>query len=325
SIIGFSPIIAVNLSLYGLYTFYIHVSSESRSWICAWKDSCSSIVSRLRLQTYGPLIRCSFYYMKLLLRMLSEPEKFNYKGWTQAGLVILSSYLYVRWSSMLEVLTLLLNLLGWICFMSLCARHNDMKSEGRGMPISVSATPDNYYKKSETVSTSLSYTNENARPFKRSLTWQKRRFGRDETEKKSEERKMSNEKTEPKSSKKDKKEIKEKDVVKGVNKVTKEEIKVAKVDEKFKKPKEEANKTDHVIEKTQIIELKPAASGTAVDEAKTQMEISKPGSSRSIDINDKVAAVPGETLALLAAAEQMAMNDKGDYDNFGPPEAKVEK
>ncbi|VDK56439.1 unnamed protein product [Cylicostephanus goldi] len=153
--------------------------------------------------------------------------------------------------------------------MSLCVRHNDLKSEGRGMPISGRAVA---VQKSDPVSTSRS-TN-----FKRSL-WQKKRFGRDEPEKKVEERKSSDEKTEPKSSSKENKEKKEKEPIKGVNKVTKEEIKVAKVDENLKKTKEKATKTDHAIEQTQIVELKPTASVTAVDEGNTQMEVSKPSSS----------------------------------------------
>ncbi|CAJ0588334.1 unnamed protein product [Cylicocyclus nassatus] len=222
---------------------------------------------------------------------------------------------------MLEVLILLLNLLGWICFMSLCARHNELKSEGRGMPRGAS-THDSNVKSSESGSSPASYANENQQHhFKKTLTWQKKRFGRDDPEKKVDERKSSDEKTEPKSSRREKKEEKEKDAIKAVNKVTKEKIKTGKFG-KANKAKESAVKTDHTIEKTQMVELKSTTSGR-VDEAKTQMELARPSSSRSTDINKDVA-VPGETLALLAAAEQMA-DDKGDYDNFGPPEAKLEK
>ncbi|VDM70735.1 unnamed protein product [Strongylus vulgaris] len=208
---------------------------------------------------------------------------------------------------MVELLTLLLSVFGWTFYMSLCAKQKELKSEGRGMPISTRIAGDSWTKKSEPVSpaTSLSNTTENTRPLKKPLSWERRkRFSRDENEKKSEgttEKKASDEKTEGKSSKKEQKEKE--------GKPNKEENKAIKVEEKSKKAPEAEKpiKTDRTIgEKTEQMDLKPTASATKLKDGASSRE----------------AKLPGETLALLAAAEQMALENKGDYDNFGPPEAK---
>ncbi|EPB69816.1 hypothetical protein ANCCEY_11101 [Ancylostoma ceylanicum] len=168
---------------------------------------------------------------------------------------------------------------------------------------------ESFGKKSEPLSPNPSGSHENVKPIlKKKFMYgdRKRKFTREENEGKSEsapDRKSSDEKTDRKSDEKEKKEKKD----------------------SSKKSEKDVKGTEGASAK-QEEKRKPGTDGKLQD-AKTQMteartlSATRPPSARAKPSYNEVTAIPGD-LALLAAAEQMALDDKGDYDNFGPPAAK---
>ncbi|KAK6732096.1 hypothetical protein RB195_016461 [Necator americanus] len=209
------------------------------------------------------------------------------------------------------MLTLLIHL-SWIfgCtyILSLCTKKKEEKSEGR-MPgsVQVESLPVKNGSSSFTASASAEGTKHPLR--KRRLLWdRKRKFSKEENEKRSEsapDRKSSDEKTDRKTEEKEKKEKQEK------QDFTKESEK------KDRKAIEAASCTPKEKTETEV-ETKRSVRETAQKEARTQVENL---SAKKAPSYREVTALPEDTLALLAAAEQMTL-DKGDYDNFGPPAQK---
>ncbi|RCN42930.1 hypothetical protein ANCCAN_11064 [Ancylostoma caninum] len=206
-------------------------------------------------------------------------------------------------SLMLELLIQLVFVYIWTCCICLRAKPKEEKSEGR-MPGSYQH--ESWRRRSEPSSPNPSGSQEAVKPLlKRRFLYgeRKRKFTREENEGRSEsalDRKSSDEKTERKSDEKEKKD--------DAKRIDRENGKTA--------------------EGTRGAKGEKARQGTigALQDAKTPVadvrtpSASRPPSARAKPSYKEVTAMP-EDLALLAAAEQMAL-DKGDYDNFGPPASK---